>query len=64
MNRKNKIILSLLIFAIPELVWSPISTIFFNFFIYKYVFRDTLLLSLPKYAISIAVAIQFITDLS
>ncbi len=58
MDRKNKIVLSSLAFAIPELIWSPVSTIFLNFFIYKYIFRDTSLLNSSKYIITLVVAIQ------
>jgi|SaaInlStandDraft_6_1057023.scaffolds.fasta_scaffold144173_1 hypothetical protein len=60
MNKKNKILIFSSLFVVPELIWSPIITIFFNFFIYKYVFRNTSFFTFPEYLMTIIVALQVV----
>ncbi|MBI2051036.1 MAG: hypothetical protein HYT31_04530 [Parcubacteria group bacterium] len=58
MNKQNKALIFLSFFIVPELIWSPVATIFLNFFTYKYVFRATSFFDFPEYLMAIIVALQ------
>ncbi len=60
MNTKNKALIFLSFFVIPEFFWSPVVTISLNFFIYNYFFRRTIFLSFPNYVMAFIVFLQFI----
>lgn len=61
MKKKSLLfVVSLLLFLIPEMLWSPVVTIFFNFFVVNYIFRQTDFVDFTPNIISIVLFVEFI----
>lgn len=56
--KKNLLIGSFLMFAIPELLWSPILNILSSFLSPNYIFRKTIFYNFSNNLISLVLAIQ------